>query len=210
MDSFNRFIRSTEALPYLYQYFFGGRSRNTPGRFSEHLGMVWIDMQVGKQQRLLARFLASAIWFNRDKNSINLSQRFRICEPQNPSLLRRVVHIEDAKIERLLPVRSTSAPGLESASILDTSLLVQIVGVKDQRFPFRVEHAAVGFPRLSGTLDVIHFRNVEISGPHQVTDVAVVGQQLLLLVERGFTIVEQTSEITDLCLKRSGPLLVLG
>jgi hypothetical protein len=66
---------------YLYQYFLVWLAEKTGGRCPDHLGMIRIDVQVGKQERFIARLVAPAIWLDGDKNSINLRQRLGIVEP---------------------------------------------------------------------------------------------------------------------------------
>lgn len=53
-------------------------------------------MQIGEQQRLVAWRVASAVWFDGDKDSINLRQRFGIVKLQNPTLLGSIMNIKDA------------------------------------------------------------------------------------------------------------------
>lgn len=36
------------------------------------LGMIWFDVEVGKQQRLVARLVAATVGFDGDENCINL------------------------------------------------------------------------------------------------------------------------------------------
>jgi len=42
------------------------------------LGMVWANSKIGEQQLLPAWVLASAVWFNRYENGINVFERLRI------------------------------------------------------------------------------------------------------------------------------------
>src|SRR5882762_3479995 len=171
--------------------------------------MIGIKTQVGEQERLGAGLVASAVGFHGHEDRIDLLERLRVIEPQHPTLRGGTVGVEDTQVERLLAIGASPAPGLEATRALCASLLIEVVGVKDERLPFRIKHAAVGLLGFSRALHVIDLRDVEIARAHQVTNVAVVSQQLLLLIERGFTIMEQMSEIADLCLKRSSSLLVL-
>src|SRR5260370_3404479 len=98
--------------------------------------MIWVDVEVRKQEGLVAGLVTTAVWFDRYKNGINLPQRFGVVEPQHPTLLRIIVHIEDTEVERLLRVRPATAPSLEVAVILHPSRRVEVLGVKDQRLPF--------------------------------------------------------------------------
>src|SRR5262245_25534529 len=144
--------------------------------------MIGINVKISKQQRLVAaRFVTPAVGFDGDKDGVDLRQCFGIVEPQHPTFLRSIVDIEDSEIECLLPVRSTPAPSLETARILYSRLLIEIVGIKDQRFPLGVEDAAVRLLGLSVPLDIVDLCHIEIARAHQVSNVSVVGQKLLLL-----------------------------
>ena len=54
--------------------------------FTRSPGVVEIDVQVGKQQRLIARLVAPTVGLDGDKDSINLRQSFGIVEPQHPEI----------------------------------------------------------------------------------------------------------------------------
>jgi hypothetical protein len=61
-----------------------------------NLGMIGIDFEISEEQRLAARLVAAAIWFNGHKDGINLFERLRIVAFQNPSFSRGIVLIENA------------------------------------------------------------------------------------------------------------------
>ena len=75
--------------------------------------MIRINSEIGEKERLAARLLAAAIWFHGHKDGIDLGQGLGIVTLQDPALPGSVVLIENAEIERLLPVRSSPAPSLK-------------------------------------------------------------------------------------------------
>ncbi len=91
-----------------------------------------------------------------------------------------------------------------------SSLLIQVIGVKDQRLSACVKHSAVGLLGLARAGDVIHFRNVEIPRTHQVPDVAIMREEFVLLVERYFAVVKQTIEIVDFGIQSLGTRGILS
>ncbi len=102
------------------------------------LGVIRVNLQISKQQRLAARFVASTVGLYGHKHGVDLFERLGIVELQNPSLFRCVVFKKNPKIQSLLHVRATPAPRLERSCIPYAGLLVQIVGVEDQGLSFRV------------------------------------------------------------------------
>src|ERR1019366_6733049 len=105
--------------------------------------MIWVDSQVSKEQGFAAWLATSAVRLDRNEHGINLCQEFRVVQFQDPPLLCGIVLEEDTKGECLLPVRSAPAPYLKRAGILHVWLLIQVVGVEDERLPLRVKHAPV-------------------------------------------------------------------
>ena len=93
--------------------------------------MIWGELKVSVEQRLAARLLASAFRFHSHENCIDLSERLRVIELKDPPFLRRVVLIENPKIEGLLSVRTAPAPSLKRAGIPGSRFFVQVIGVKE-------------------------------------------------------------------------------
>ena len=60
-------------------------------------GMVRTDAEVGEQQLLAPGMVTSAVWFDGDKNRINVFERLRIDGFQDPALLADVVFVEDSE-----------------------------------------------------------------------------------------------------------------
>src|SRR6266478_9270909 len=59
--------------------------------------MIRTHAQVGEQQLLAAWMVASAVWFDRHKNGINVFQSLRIAGFQDPALLAHIVFIKNAE-----------------------------------------------------------------------------------------------------------------
>lgn len=94
--------------------------------------MIRVHFQVGEKQRLTAGFVTTAIGLDSYKDRIDLGQRFGIVTLQDPAFSGGIVLVENAQVNGLLPVRSSSSPRLKGACPLQFGLLVEIVGVKDE------------------------------------------------------------------------------
>src|SRR5260370_36291607 len=105
------------------------------------LRMVGPYAKVGEQQLLPARMVAPAVRLNRYENRVDVFQRLWVFGFQHPPFFTGLVFVEDAEIQSLLLVPASSAPRLERTRVAKPQLRVQIVGVEDQRLPFRVENA---------------------------------------------------------------------
>src|SRR5882724_4251467 len=105
--------------------------------------MIGIYSKVGKEERFTTGLGAAAVWFDRHEDPVDLSQRLGVVALHDPAFFGNTVFVEDAQVECLLPIGSAAAPGLKSGGILYAALLVQVVRVKDQRLPLRVEDSAV-------------------------------------------------------------------
>lgn len=106
--------------------------------------MIWIKLQVGKQQWLSGGLRAAALGLNRDKNTIDLRNGHCIIELQHPALLIGIVLIEETQADGVLPVGTAATPGLKGTGLLDAGLLIQVVSIKDERLVLSVEHARKG------------------------------------------------------------------
>src|SRR5580698_164397 len=148
----------------------------------QELGMIRVDLQISKEQRLAARLVASTIRFYGYEHGINLFESFCVVDLHNPPLLRCAVLIKNAQVESLLHVPPAAAPRLKGLCIRESRLMVEIVGVEDQGSSLSVENAPAGL--LGGPVpsNVIHFRDVKVARPHQVANIAIVREQFVLLV----------------------------
>src|SRR6266478_7807534 len=146
--------------------------------------MVRWYAEIGKEQFVAARLRTTTLWLHCDKNGIDLLQGLRIVNFQYPSLVRNVVHVKDAQAYVFFVIRATSAPRLKGIRIRHPRLLVKIVGVENERLVLRKKYSAKGFFVFPIARNIVDFGEIEISSPHQFTNVAVGRQQLLLLRNR--------------------------
>src|SRR5580704_15652233 len=106
------------------------------------LGVIWRELQISVEHRLAAWFVTSTLRFYGHENGVDLFKHIRIIEFQNPAFLRRVILIENSKIDSLASVRSAPAPCLERAGVSGPRLLVQVVGVKNEGFALGIKHSS--------------------------------------------------------------------
>src|SRR4029077_20097634 len=114
----------------------GSNSRTDCQTEGRELRVVWGDSEVGGQKRLAARLIASAVGLDSDEYRVNLRKCFGIFRLQNPTFLRRVVFVKNAEINRLLKVGAATSPRLKCRGMILTLLLIEVVGVKNQRLLF--------------------------------------------------------------------------
>jgi hypothetical protein len=101
------------------------------------------------------------------------------------------------------------APSLERTGIPHAGLLIQVIGIKDEGFPFRMKHAATRFLRRPITRYVVDLCDIEIARSHQIADIAVVGKQFVLLANGLFPVAKLTMKIPNLSFKAVGKRLIL-
>src|SRR6476646_4343986 len=119
--------------------------------------MIGIDSQIGEQKRLTAWLVTASVWLDCHEHRVNLSEGFRVITFENPTLFSRAVFVENTKINRLFSFRPAPAPGLECTGSLYLALTIQVVGVEDQRLPFRVKHSAIRLLSLTASRNIINF-----------------------------------------------------
>ena len=108
---------------------------------------------------------------------------FGIVAAKRPAAVCFIVHEEHAEINGLVLSRFILAPDLECAYVLEARLAIQIKGVKDERFAFRIENAPI---RLMGPAVARHVKyvgDVEVTGSHQLTYIAICRQILILIAD---------------------------
>src|SRR5260370_17518242 len=174
--------------------------------------MIGIDPQRSEKELLADGGVTPAVWFYIYKYRIDFFECLRVGGFQYPTLLAGVIHIEDAKIQGLFLVGTAPAPSLERTRVLESRLLVQIVGVKNQRFALRIEDAPIRLIRFAGSRHIVDLYNVEVPRSHQIPNVPVMFQKLALvrnrralLVNRPFSLVNLIRQIADLSLQRLSP-----
>src|SRR5271154_4076841 len=127
--------------------------------------------------------MAAAIGFERHEYGVDFGQRLWVVTLQNPSFARNIVFVEYPQIKRLQTVRAAPAPGLKRRGSLGARLLIQIIGIKDEGLSARVEDAAVGLLRFPVAGNIVNLSNVQIARPHQLSNITIVREQLILLLE---------------------------
>src|ERR1700730_5350367 len=124
--------------------------------------MIGLHTQVCKQELFTAGFPAAALRLHGDKNGINLIKGLRIIELENPALVGCGVNVENAQVHGLGYIWPTPPPRLKGASLAESWLLVQVVGIENQRFSLRVEDSSKWLLRFSIAPYVEHLRDVKI------------------------------------------------
>ena len=79
---------------------------------------------------------ALAVRLNGHENSVDLLKCLGIIAAQEPALIRGIVDVHHAQVKRTITIGTVHSPRLESAGALQTWLLVKIVPVENQKFPF--------------------------------------------------------------------------
>ena len=91
-----------------------------------------------------------------------------------------------------------------------SDLLVEIIGIENQRLAPGIENATVRLFGFAGAGHVIDFRDVQIAGAHQFADIPVVGQEFISLFECSLLLLKLTGEIADLGLRCLGTGSILS
>src|ERR1700676_150964 len=128
------------------------------------------------QEGFAGRLLSPALWLDGNKDSVNLSEFFRIFQAKNPAAVRFAVHVQDAEIHRaffLARLGISLSPDLESACTLDAGLVIEVKSVKDQRFALSVKDTAKGLAGAAATVHIKDIRNIKLSCSHQFANVTV-------------------------------------
>src|ERR1700756_973385 len=172
--------------------------RSTREEFSQKLRMVGVDFQRGEQESPVTRLVTAALRLNGYKYRIDLRQGFWIITFQDPAFSGGVVFVEDTQVDGSLAVGTTPPPSLERARSFDFGLLIEIVRIKDQRLAARIEDSAIrllGFTRASHVVD---FRDVKVAGADDVPDIAIMGEELIALLNGCLLLLKLLGEFIDL------------
>ena len=81
------------------------------------LRMIWIDTQVREKNLFTPGTVAVRVGFDRYKHCVNLRKAFGVVELHYPSLVRGVVFVENAQVERVVFAWPTPSPGLKRACL---------------------------------------------------------------------------------------------
>src|SRR5260370_39795838 len=131
------------------------------------LRMVRLVPKVSVKE-FLALWLSAVLTrrLQRDKHRIDLAQNLGIVVFEHPPFLGLVVGVEDSETSGRLsrPFFLTPHP-VVVAGILD-AVIVQVVGVDDQRLAFREEDSAEARSRLTLCIGVKYVRAVEVPCRH--------------------------------------------
>ena len=106
------------------------------------LGMIRFSSQQRIEEGFAGGLLTSTVRFDRNKNSVDFGELFRIVEAQNPATVRFAIHVQNAEIRcAILLARFgiSLSPDLESAGILDAGFVIEIERIEDQGLVLRVE-----------------------------------------------------------------------
>src|SRR5260370_42411739 len=163
--------------------------------------LIGFDPQRREKELLSAGVVAPAVWFYSYKYRIDFFECLRVGGFQYPTLLAGVIHIEDAKIQGLFLVGTAPAPSLERTRVLESRLLVQIVGVKNQRFALRIEHAPIRLIRFAGSRHIVDLYTVQLPRSHQIPNVPVMFQKLALVRNRRALLVNRPFSLLKLILQ---------
>src|SRR5208283_2889953 len=172
------------------------------------LRMVWVHLQVSKEERLTAWLLAAAVRFHGHENRFNLIELLRVVEFQDPPLFGNVVFIKYTQVQSLCLVGPALTPSLKRACVLETWVAVEVIGIENQRFRFCVENASISLLRCCVFRNIKHFGYIEVPRSHQFPNVSIMGEKFLLLVDGRITVSKQLRELPDLSLQCLGPRIV--
>jgi hypothetical protein len=85
--------------------------------------MIWIDLEVREEKRLIAWLVAAAVGLDSYEYTINLCQGFGVITLQDPTLSGSVIFIENTQVDGLLSVGSSSARSLETFRPFTTRMM---------------------------------------------------------------------------------------
>src|SRR6266704_3135978 len=105
------------------------------------------------------------------KNVVDARQCFAIVHFENPTILRRVIHVKHSETARIFLCYSPLSPRLENGAAFQSFLLVQVECIENERFPFSVEDPAEGSLKFSPAADVEYINNVQTSCAQNVANV---------------------------------------
>jgi len=144
--------------------------------------MIWFVPEIGEHEFLARGSCGSAVRFRRDEYSANLVKDFRVVEPEDPSFLFGIVNVKDPEIHSGSFRFRELSPSLEGMLGVSDPRPVEIESVKDQRPTLGVEDTAESALSISLAVHVEYVRDVEIARGHEIANVLVNRQQLLLLL----------------------------
>src|SRR6266568_607613 len=165
--------------------------------------MIWFFSQGCVKEWFARGPVAMRIWLDSHEDGVDFCELLGIVAAKCPAAVRFIVHEENAEIHGLVLGRLTLAPDLECAGVLEARLAVQIKGVKNERFPFRVENTPV---RLAGPAVARHVEyvcDVELPRAHQLANIAICREILSLIAQSPLLIPVLRDKIVHLPLQRN-------
>src|SRR5216684_702339 len=142
---------------------FGANQTPPIGSEEYPLRMVRRSAQVGIQKAPALGIGTAVGWFQSHKYGVDVLQDTRVVYLENPTIERRIIHVEEPEICRLAAACFAVSPGLESGCGAVVALILKIESVKNQEFLLDVVHAAESTARFSVALHVINIHNVQIA-----------------------------------------------
>src|SRR5438093_11229793 len=148
--------------------------------------------------------VAAAVRLDGDEDRIELSHLLRVVKAKDPAAIPLAVLIEDAEVDRRALRRFVSPPGLKRG-VLDTGLTIEIEGVEHERLALGIEDTTVGFARPAVARNVEDVGNIELSRPHELADVTIRGQVLLLVAQPALLVAVRARQYSVLTFARRQP-----
>src|SRR5882724_5505329 len=128
--------------------------------------MIGLRLKGSHQKWFAPRFAAAALGLDGDENGVDLRERRGVIEFHHPAAVCITVQVKDAHAEGTQIVRTALAPCLIGAGILESSLFVEVEGVKNQRLSVRIKNSAKRLLCAAIRIDVEDVGDVEFASPH--------------------------------------------
>ena len=148
------------------------------------LGVIRFSTQQRIQERFASGLVASTMRFDRNKNSVDFTELFRIVQAQNPATVRFTIHVQNAEIHCAILLARFSislSPDLESARILYAWFVIEIERIEDQGLVLCIENTAERLASAAATVDVKHVGDIQFARAHEFTNITI-GRKILLIV----------------------------
>ena len=166
--------------------------------------VIGLVPQERKQDSLASGFLNRLLsGLNGHENRIDLRQDLRVVERQHPSSVARVIVVEDAQASDRLFGTQPFTPHVKRHFGFQFPRVRQVVRIKDEGLPFRVEDPAKGPLALAVSVPVMHVDDVEIACDHEVAYVTSLLSEFLLFSQSCGCVGNLFSKFTKLGLLES-------
>ena len=148
------------------------------------LGVIRFSTQQRIQEGFASGLVASTMRFDRNKNSVDFTELFRIVQAKNPATVRFTIHVQNAEIHCAILLARFSislSPDLESARILYAWFVIEIERIEDQGLVLCIENTAERLASAAATVDVKHVGDIQFARAHEFTNITI-GRKILLIV----------------------------